>query len=179
MQKKNVTPYSLTLSQNEEGWKLVGPPHKVRYLSLLPPDGAAATDPDPATDEHTAITPLQAELSLTDLLRTIHTKLLASSAFRAWLALVSSLLPLSHAIGVRRFRPGLDYTLATGESETRLDVVLDLTPGVTEQDKGKQAEEDTWESGRWGGWQVSLLLSQVSDIDLTFYDQVLHGSTRR
>ena len=55
-------------------------------------------------------------------------ELFPSAAFRAWLAKVSSVLPLSWAAEARRFRPALDYTLATSEeSEARLDVVLGLT----------------------------------------------------
>jgi len=69
---------------------------------------------------------------------------------------VSSLLPLQYAVEARRFRPGLDYTLARSEEgEARLDVVLGLTPEVKVEGKGKGKEEADWESSEWGGWEVS------------------------
>ncbi len=62
-------------------------------------------------------------------MRGLQDELFTSPAFRAWLAIVSRLMPIRHAVEARRFRPGLDYTLATSEEkEARLDVVLGLTP---------------------------------------------------
>jgi hypothetical protein len=91
--------------------------------------------------------------------------LFSSNAFRAWLLGVSRLLPLSHAVEARRFRPGLDYTLATSEeTEARLDAVLGLTPtAVSAQTEGNsssetQLEERGWQAGEWGGWEVSRLV---------------------
>jgi hypothetical protein len=79
----------------------------------------------------------------------LRTELFPSPAFRSWLAAVTSLVPLGHAITARRFRPGLDYTLASAvEDETRLDVCLGLTPETENEGEG-------WESGAWGGWEVS------------------------
>ncbi|KAI9568556.1 Oxoglutarate and iron-dependent oxygenase degradation C-term-domain-containing protein [Boletus coccyginus] len=47
-----------------------------------------------------------------------------SVALRAWLTIVTKLIPLSCAVEARRFRSGLDYTLAaSNEGESRLDVV--------------------------------------------------------
>jgi hypothetical protein len=87
------------------------------------------------------------------------------------MAIVSRLLPLSYSTEARRFRPGLDYTLATSEDkDARLDVVLGLTPGV----KDAQAEEGSysgkgnpfvtalhddrgWQAAEWGGWEASFM----------------------
>jgi Rps23 Pro-64 3,4-dihydroxylase Tpa1-like proline 4-hydroxylase len=153
-----------------EGWKLIGPPHKARYLSLLPSYNVTTTE----SDQHSLQSPYQPNATTTDILHTLRTTLFASEAFRAWLALVSSLLPLGYAVEVRRFRPGLDYTLATSEAkEARLDVVLDLTPDMTTSPekvgngKGKESEqegeEDTWESGKWGGWQCYMAPPEGDD----------------
>jgi hypothetical protein len=88
------------------------------------------------------------------------------------MAIVSRLLPLSYSTEARRFRPGLDYTLATSEEkDVRLDVVLGLTPGVKEVEvedvsySGKEkalakAVQDVrgWQAAEWGGWEVSTIL---------------------
>ena len=53
--------------------------------------------------------------------------LFPSPAFRAWSAAVTSLIPMKFEVEARRFRPGLDYTLAVSEGkEARLDVCLGL-----------------------------------------------------
>jgi hypothetical protein len=59
----------------------------------------------------------------------------------------------------------LDYTLATSnDSEARLDVVLDLTPNITQ----KEGEEN-----RSGGWEVSCT-SSFFNHSLRF--EVLYGT---
>ncbi|EJU06373.1 hypothetical protein DACRYDRAFT_97845 [Dacryopinax primogenitus] len=143
------------------GWVLAGPPHKLRYCVL---DPSAALPPAKTIDGETA--------SATTLLRSLQDDLLPSPAFRAWLGLVTSLVPLNHNVIARRFRPGLDYTLAQAdEEEARLDVTLSLTPQphpkakpaqtkVDKKGKGKTVEKETeeeemggWESCAWGGWE--------------------------
>ena len=76
-------------------------------------------------------------------MRSLQDELFPAPAFRAWLAKVASVVPLSWSAEARRFRPGLDYTLATSEeSEARLDVVLGLTPEVKVEAE-EEAEEGT------------------------------------
>ena len=71
-----------------------------------------------------------------ELMRSLQDELFPSNAFRAWLALVSRLLPLRCAAEARRFRRGLDYTLAGAEgAEPRLDVVLGLTPEMAPEEE--------------------------------------------
>ncbi|KZS97834.1 hypothetical protein SISNIDRAFT_405601 [Sistotremastrum niveocremeum HHB9708] len=119
-----------------DGWKAIGPPHKFRYCILDSDDEQAATSQDDAS---------------TSVLRTLQDELFPSPAFRAWLGLVSSLFPERYAVKARRFRPGLDYTLATSEEEeARLDVVLGLTPSDNDE------EEALWASGAWGGWECYM-----------------------
>jgi prolyl 3-hydroxylase /prolyl 3,4-dihydroxylase len=133
------------------GWRIKGPPHKWRYNVLEPPTPGG---PSIAVSPRAAQAPHQ-------LIRSLQDELLPSPAFRAWLAAISSLLPLRYAVEARRFCPGLGYTLATSEEkEARLDAVLSLTPQVNEvvETKGKgRAREPPptgWQTGEWGGWEV-------------------------
>lgn len=165
-------------------WVLRGPPHKWRYCTLAP---------QPAGGRREAVFPRSAQSSPDSIVRSLQDELFPSPAFRAWLAKVSSVLPLSWAAEARRFRPGLDYTLATSEErEARLDVVLGLTPEVPieveeEEEEGrkrkKKAEKiqvNGWQSGEWGGWEVgseSIVTRMLAD-KYTMH-LVLHGSSRR
>jgi hypothetical protein len=102
-----------------DGWIIQGPTSKHRYANLTSPSTS------------------------TPALHDVLNKLLPSPAFRAWLSVVSSLAPVGYRAEARRFRKGLDYTLAGGEEkdgEVRLDVVLgatwwaDVEPGSDEED---------------------------------------------
>ncbi|KAF5388403.1 hypothetical protein D9615_000653 [Tricholomella constricta] len=138
-------------------WTVKGPPHKWRYCTLKPHEAGAPVE---------AVSPRAAQASSDEILRSLQDELFPSPAFRAWLAVVSSLLPLSHAAEARRFRPGLDYTLATSEEkEARLDVVLGLTPGVEQKGKAEgssnslaSALDDVrgWQAAEWGGWECYM-----------------------
>jgi prolyl 3-hydroxylase /prolyl 3,4-dihydroxylase len=105
-------------------------------------------------------------------MRSLQTVLFPNPAFRAWLAAVTSLIPMKFELEARRFRPGLDYTLAMSEEkDARLDVCLGLTPTPPNhknghgRGRGKEGEnlhyyhlsEGSWESGEWGGWEVSSI----------------------
>ncbi|KAJ7129259.1 Oxoglutarate and iron-dependent oxygenase degradation C-term-domain-containing protein [Mycena epipterygia] len=138
-------------------WTLKGPPHKWRYC-VLQPHGAGA----PAQ----AVAPLAAA-SCDEIVRSLQDELFPSLAFRAWLAIVSRLLPTRHCVEARRFRPGLDYTLATSEEkEARLDVVLGLTPDVRRDEeepavkkrshKAVEAKPRGWQAAEWGGWECYM-----------------------
>jgi hypothetical protein len=135
-------------------WTIKSPPHKWRYCVLKPhiygpPEEMAPNPTQSYSDE---------------LMRSLQDELFASNAFRAWLSVVSRLLPLRYAVEGRRFRPGLDYTLATSEEkEARLDVVLGLTPDVSRRNgKGKTRESNGidelrgWQTGEWGGWECYM-----------------------
>ncbi|KAJ3838267.1 Oxoglutarate and iron-dependent oxygenase degradation C-term-domain-containing protein [Lentinula raphanica] len=141
-------------SKLPSAWTLKGPPHKWRYCTLLPPSPSA-----PAL----SITPISAHPNPSEILRKLQDELFSSQAFRAWLSIVSRLLPLRHFVEARRFRPGLDYTLATSEeSEARLDVVLGLTPEVKEEvDNSRRGEPVAsaprgWSAAEWGGWECYM-----------------------
>ncbi|KAI0959594.1 hypothetical protein AcW1_004377 [Taiwanofungus camphoratus] len=133
-------------------WGPKGPPHKWRYCTLRAPQEQGA---------RSRADPPWAHAAPDEAVRALQDTLFPSAPFRAWLAAVSRLLPLRYAVEARRFRPGLDYTLATSEAkETRLDVVLGLTPQVGKREsEGGAAEEvqlQGWQTGEWGGWECYM-----------------------
>lgn len=121
----------MRVGHDVEGWEVIGPSTRQRYLAL----DAAST---PSTDS----------ASGTATIHKLLTEVLPSDAFRSWLGLITSYIPIAHKLEARRFRPGLDYTLARGEDdEARLDLRIGLTPGVKWEDiEGGEA---------LGAWEVS------------------------
>ena len=135
-------------------------------------------DSNTSTSSSSSATPT-ARAKAEGILRELQDTFFPSAAFCAWLTIVTKLIPLSCAVEARRFRPGLDYTLATSdEGESRLDVVLGLTPQVqpkmtefenrirlgkakakaTSSDNEDEDEDQPtgWQAGEWGGWEVRL-----------------------
>ncbi|KZT12591.1 nuclear protein [Laetiporus sulphureus 93-53] len=133
-------------------WTIKGPPHKWRYCTLGHERNGAISRADPRW----------AQSSPDEIVRALQDELFPSPSFRRWLAIISRLLPLRYAVEARRFRPGLDYTLATGETkDARLDVVIGLTPqvkGEKVQDEEEDEEDELpgWQSGEWGGWECYM-----------------------
>ncbi|KAK4046733.1 putative component of NuA3 histone acetyltransferase complex [Microbotryomycetes sp. JL201] len=145
---------------NEAGWTVVGPPHIQRFCTL----SSLRPDPEGKPDR------------LVELLNEIN-KVMRTEAFRNLLSSFTNLLCLGYTTHVRRFRPGLDYTLARGEpannaeeeqeeqgdgenavGEAKLDVGLGLTP------KPKDDRDDAlWESGQVGGWDLWLVSEDGGD----------------
>ncbi|KAK0527068.1 putative component of NuA3 histone acetyltransferase complex [Tilletia horrida] len=123
-------------------WSITGPPHRRRFLSLdasstSASSSSSSSSSSPSGAPLAANPPLPTDgLPLNDLpalLSLLRTHLLPSPAFRAFLANITQLVPLAlRSTEARRFRPGLDYTLAESEAEGEvvLDVALDLTPEV-------------------------------------------------
>ncbi|KAI0082492.1 nuclear protein [Panus rudis PR-1116 ss-1] len=139
-------------------WVIKGPPHKWRYCVLKSPEENSKAE---------AAYPPAAHSTPDAILRNLQDHLFPSPAFRAWLANVSQLLPLRYSAEARRFRPGLDYTLATSEEkEARLDVVLGLTPQA-ENDEGAADNEESepvgWPTGEWGGWECYMAPHEEED----------------
>ncbi|KAL2129789.1 hypothetical protein VTI74DRAFT_7303 [Chaetomium olivicolor] len=88
-------------------WKVARPPHKHRYLYQQP------------GQENVEDSPLKELLEV----------MLPSKQFRLWLQMATRSKIESVDLLARRFRRGLDYTLATGhEGKPRLEVNIGLTP---------------------------------------------------
>ena len=156
-QKVNLIPPHSTGESLEQGWQVAGPPHLQRYLSL------SSTAPSNTTTT--------ASQRLETMLRELQ-GLFTSNAFAALLACLTSLLPVAHTTNIRRFRPGLDYTLARGEpassgqeegeegegAQAKLDVGLNLTPK-----QEKEEDQEIWEGGEAGGWDIWLVGDEGGD----------------
>ncbi|PWN53472.1 hypothetical protein IE53DRAFT_384043 [Violaceomyces palustris] len=111
--------------EQDKEWTIAGPPHRQRYLTL-----AKAVSPAVSDKVETTI-PSPLPTSASGLLKLLTTVLFPSPAFRHFLSNISQLIPLNgRPIEARRFRPGLDYTLARSDEEAVLDVTLCLTPDV-------------------------------------------------
>ena len=128
------------------GWSIKGPPHRWRYCTLKPPEDGVKV----------AVYPRAHTPSVDEIMRSLQDELFPSPAFRAWLAIVSRLLPLRYTVEARRFRPGLDYTLATSEDkEARLDVILGLVPPEKGLEQSTGSEES--QLAQVGGWDVGVI----------------------
>lgn len=79
------------------GWRGVGPTHKQRFLEYTGPAAAGASSPSELPGP---------------LLKALQTGLFESVAFAKFLAVITSMAPTSRRGLARRFRPGLDYTVA-------------------------------------------------------------------
>lgn len=115
-------------------WSVRGPPHRQRFLV---PNGQNST---PA-------------LQLLEELRA----LCIHPAFRKWLTAVTTLTLTSYHITPRRFRPGLDYTLATSSETPTLELELGLTPSAG------------WNDGESGGWEAFMPSGDESQEDPAVY----------
>lgn len=172
------------------GWTLKGPPHKWRYCILK-------THPENGKKSE-AVLPRAHASSIDEILRSLQNELFSSSAFRNWLAIVTRLMPMKYAAEARRFRPGLDYTLATSDkNEARLDVVLGLTPPTRdlrnssddddespqEKDKNKKQRGSDregnrgWTTGEWGGWECYMAPHNEED-DPAIYRSSTHKKSK-
>ena len=123
-----------TSAEIEKGsWKVAKPPHKHRFLYQQPSvkadieksNGLAKTDP------------------ITELLQVF----LPSPQFRKWLQIATECEIENYDILARRFRKGLDYSLATShDGQPRLELGLGLTPtpgwGADEDEEDEEADED-------------------------------------
>ncbi len=143
-----------------EKWKAVGPAHKQRFLQYQEGSGSAlsakkASSSDDAVD-------------VGEYLDHLKQNLFQSAEFGRWIGWLSSLgFPLGYRGRIRRFRPGLDYTVAHYGILTT-NAVLDTTLCFCGGD-GNQCsfDEETneligcdddaiWESGDVGGFECYI-----------------------
>ena len=121
------------------GWRAVGPAHKRRYLAFAP-----------QSSDNTGKSSFN-EAGL--MLQSVQEGLLRSAAFSRYLKRITTLEPSAFRDEIRRFRPGLDYTVAHYGGMTdipRLDATLCFV-----DDQGDYFS-DIWESGDAGGFECYI-----------------------
>lgn len=112
--------------EKTSSWRVAKPPHKHRYLYQHP------SGPDQLRTS-------QDENPITELLDVF----LPSRQFRHWLQIATKCTLESYDLLARRFRRGLDYTLATGhEGKPQLEVNLGFTPSSGWGDEEEEDEEE-------------------------------------
>lgn len=141
-----------------EDWIAVGPAHKQRFLEY---GGQESSKEDDA--------------GAGSLMLHCKRRLLESPAFGRWLELVTSLgIPSGYRGRVRRFRPGLDYTVAHYGILTQtavLDATLCFAAGSGKQlmydevgDAINGDEDDAvWDSGDAGGFECYIAADEENE----------------
>eukprot|EP00956_Cyclotella_meneghiniana_P004963 scaffold6105_cov23-Cyclotella_meneghiniana.AAC.7 len=150
---------SLNYNAGSRGdWAIVEPPHKQRFLEYQK-KGQPNSSPN----------------STGDCLYNIQKSLFESPIFGKWLGWVSSLgFPLGHRGRIRRFRPGLDYTVAHyGILTTNavLDATLCYCGGNGDQctfdektgDLIGSDDDAMWESGDVGGFECYIAADESGE----------------
>ena len=150
------------------GWRVVGPTHKQRYAAYdgagLPEGVSIAAeggvdDPkgkgverDPKGDD------VSADVSAGAALREVKETLLASEPFARLLTALTGLRPTAHKGEIRRFRPGLDYTVAHRgilTTDPRLDATLCLV------DDDGDLNSSAWDFGEVGGFECYIAADET------------------
>ncbi|CAM9440280.1 unnamed protein product [Chrysoparadoxa australica] len=128
------------------GWNAVGPPHRRRLLRLGP--GSKCSDDD----------------EVGGVLRELREELFKSAAFAALLGAMTGVKVMGNRVQARRFRPGLDYTLATpqpwevegaGDAESKEELSL-LDAVLCFVDDSEGAKAAAWQQDEVGGYQTYL-----------------------
>eukprot|EP01041_Mallomonas_annulata_P012573 gene12573-26479_t len=146
-----------------EGWRVIGPTHKRRHM-IFDEDGGSC--------------------DIGRRLRDVHTELLQSSHFSWYIHQLTTLKTTGVRGDVRRFRPGLDYTVAHYGAMTsvpRLDATLCFVSTETEDE---EPADSIWENGDVGGFECYIGAdeeeadaAEVYRTDTTDDDQLLSVSS--
>lgn len=145
-----MAPYTAGLSG---GWKLQGPCHMQRFLRY---DYQATSASKDTRSPH---------CELGRLMQDIYDKVFCSMPFCHLMRSFTTLTVLGRRGEIRRFRPGLDYTVAHYGALTkdpRMDVVLCFV----------DEKEADWGDGEVGGFEAYLLADDEDDGPAEVYRQV-------
>ncbi|KAI1266776.1 Oxoglutarate and iron-dependent oxygenase degradation C-term-domain-containing protein [Xylariaceae sp. FL1019] len=126
------------------GWQVAEPPHKHRFLYLQRKAEVSKDSKGKSKAEN------QSEKSP---IQELVNDFLPSPQFRRWLQMATGCMIESHDFMARRFRRGMDYTLATGhEGKPRLELNLGITPtkgwGDEEEQEEGADEESSVKNGK-------------------------------
>ena len=145
-------------------WKVCGPAHKQRYLSYTPGKKDEASNTKNAEDSAPTIG---------NLLHTVQKNVFESEHFLRYLKRITSLDKPTGILGndnIRRFRPGLDYTVAHYGlllQRSVLDATMCFVRDTTEYDQAM------WESGDIGGFECYI----EADLDDENEEEQVGGET--
>jgi hypothetical protein len=140
------------------GWRAVGPSHKQRFLRAIDDADAADAAPAGAADAADAAADAAARAAAA-LLSSALRDLFASSAFAKLLWSLTQLRVTSGRALARRFRPGLDYTVAHYgilTREPRLDATLAFVAAGGAMSADAEDTAALWASGDVGGFECYL-----------------------
>ncbi|KTW31542.1 hypothetical protein T552_00184 [Pneumocystis carinii B80] len=132
IEKSSSTHLSLDTSSP---WKLAKPLHKHRYLYIDTPDS-----------------------SFNSPLISLLQNLFNHPSFHQWIHFCTTLTPSTFTSLIRRFRPGLDYTLAIPQTSSThiLDLILSLTPS------------GHWNHGQNGGYCLYMEPNTITHSTLLY-----------
>ena len=145
----------------------MGPTHKQRYAVY---DGPAAK-PREADAKGKAVE--GASESAGALLRDVRDGLFSSESFARLLTALTGLRPTAHKGEIRRFRPGLDYTVAHHGILT-VDPRLDATMCVVD-DEG-HLESSSWDFGEVGGFECYIAADEEGEARGAATDEVYNAA---
>lgn len=131
-----------------DGWTVLGPPIKQRFLSY---------------NKSTAVG-TSAHAAAGESLENIVSSLMKHPAFCRYLKVITSLQVMSSRHDIRRFRAGLDYTVAhhgTMVETPLLDATLCFVKSNDEEDA------ELWESGDVGGFECYIEADEDADAAAT------------
>lgn len=132
-----------------EGWELVGPSHKQRYARFVLPSTGTGT-----TSSSSGLSGQK--------LSEIQSHLLHSESFGRLLKKFTTIKFLGRKGEIRRFRPGLDYTVAhygVLTQDPQLDAVLCF---VDHNNNDTIEDTSLWEDGEVGGFEAYILAEDES-----------------
>jgi len=124
---QDISTKNIYLSEICDGWECVGPPHKQRYLLL---DTTSRS---------------RSEFGI--LLSKISVNFLQSTPFQNFLSELTGKHSSCQSSRIRKFRPGLDYTVAHNES------IGEFVSSTLCFVNNNASEKIAWSSGNYGGFE--------------------------
>ena len=141
-------------------WSVRGPPHMQRYCCMRENNEESSgekTKSEKKKKKKSSKRKRKAD-ELTSILSSVRKEILRSSAFGRLLKRMTSLNPKSVDVECRRFRPGMDYTLAHYGMLTRVSQ-LDATLCLVD-DREDDMSDQVWQSGDVGGFQCYIVADE-------------------
>ena len=146
-----------------DGWAVKGPAHMQRYMEYSNKD---------SSNGMTSSIHSSGKKRMGEMLKEVYDEVISTRPFCNLIRRFTTLTMLGCQGEVRRFRPGLDYTVAHYGGLTkdpRMDVVLCFV--------NDQSGDDCWGDGECGGFEAYLLADEEEDGPAEVYRQVHDDDT--